>query len=70
MTELVLISAHPSPQPKWQVDRLSHFCTAHGRKSLYITMGAPFPKIAPSYRGIYLDPRPIYDSLGPSEPIT
>jgi len=33
-TELVLAFAHPSPQPKWQIDRLSCFCTAHSRKSL------------------------------------
>jgi len=25
--------AHLSPQPKWQLDWLSHFCTAHGRVS-------------------------------------
>jgi len=29
-TELVLPSAHQSPQPKRQIDRFSHFCTAHG----------------------------------------
>jgi len=33
MIEVVLPSAHPSPQPKWQIDRFSHFCTAHGRVS-------------------------------------
>jgi len=27
------------------------FCTAHGRKSLYFTMGAPFPKNSPSLGG-------------------
>ena len=32
-TELVIPSAHPSPQPKRQIDRFSHFCTAHGRLS-------------------------------------
>ena len=36
--------AHPSPQAKRQVDRFSRFCKAHGRKSLYFTMGVPFPK--------------------------
>ena len=36
--------AHPSPQPKLQIDRFSRFCTAHGRKSLYFTYnGRPFP---------------------------
>jgi len=47
MIELELPSAHPSPQPKWQVDRLSCFCTAHGRKSLCFTMGDPFPQNCP-----------------------
>jgi len=42
MIELVLHSAHPSPQPKLQIDRFSHFCTAHER-SLYFTRGCPFP---------------------------
>ena len=42
--------AHLSPQPKQNVDRLSHFCTAHCRMSLYFTMGRPFLlKIAPSH---------------------
>ena len=26
--ELVLPSADPSPQPKWQIDQFGHFCTA------------------------------------------
>jgi len=45
--DLVLPWAHPSPQPKRSIDRFSHFCTAHGRKSLYFTMGAPFLKNCP-----------------------
>jgi len=28
---------------KRHLDRCSHFCTAHGRESLYFTMGRPFP---------------------------
>jgi len=32
--ELVLPSAHRSPQPKWQIDRFSHFWTAYRRVSL------------------------------------
>ena len=64
--ELVLPSAHPSPQPKWQIDRFSRFCTAHGRKSLYLTMGDPFPKIAPFHAD--LDPHLICDFLGQSKP--
>jgi len=32
-TELVLPLVHQSPQPKWQIDRFSGFCTAHGTLS-------------------------------------
>jgi len=42
MIELVLSSAHPSPQPKQQIDRFRRFCTAYGRKSIYFTMGDLF----------------------------
>ena len=49
--ELVLPSAHPSTQPKWQIDRFSCFCPAHGRKSLYFTMVDPFPQDCPSRGG-------------------
>jgi len=45
--ELVLPSAHSSPQPKRQIDRFSRFCTAHSRKSVYFTIGALFPKNCP-----------------------
>jgi len=45
--ELLLPSAHPSPQRKRQIDRFSRFCTAHGRKSLYFTMGGLFPQNCP-----------------------
>ena len=41
--ELVLLLAHPRPQPKWQIEQFSRFCTTHGRKSLYFTMGDHFP---------------------------
>ena len=44
-------SALSSPQPKWQIDQFSRFCTAHARKSLYFTIGDPFPKIVPSHGG-------------------
>jgi len=33
--------AYPSPHPKRHLDRFSRFCTAHGRESLYFTMGRP-----------------------------
>ena len=32
-TEHMLPSAHPRTQPKWPIDRFSHFCTLHGRVS-------------------------------------
>jgi len=31
MIELVLLSVHPSPQPKQQIDRFSHVCAADSR---------------------------------------
>ena len=34
--ELVHPSAHSSPQSKRQMDRFSRFCTAYGRKCLYL----------------------------------
>ena len=33
---------HPTQHPKLHFDRFSRFCTAHGRESLYFTMGRPF----------------------------
>jgi len=66
--ELVLPPAYPSPQPKQQVDRLSCFCTAHGRKSLYFTTGALPPKLLLSIGGS--GPHLTYDSLGSSKPTT
>ena len=35
--------AHSSPQPKWHLDRFSHFRTGDRRVSLYFTMGRSFP---------------------------
>jgi len=65
--ELVLPSAHPSPQPKRQIDRFCRFCTAHDRKSLYFTMCDPFPPNC-SFSWGDLDPHLIRDSLSESEP--
>jgi len=50
-----------------QTGRFSHFCTAHGRKSLYFTLGAPFPKYCP-FPLADQDPHLIRDSLGQPEP--
>ena len=65
--ELVVPLANPSPQPKRQIDQLSRFCTANGRKSPYFTMGDPFPQRCPISRGD-LDPHLIHDSLSQTEP--
>jgi len=65
--ELVLPSAHPSPQPKRQIVRFSHFCTAHCRKSLYFTMGDPLLQNCPFSWGTS-GPNLAHDSLGHSEP--
>jgi len=63
----VVTSAHPSPRPKRQIDRLSHFCTAHGKKVSILYNGRPFPQNCPSRGGS--GPHLIHDSLGQSEPI-
>jgi len=65
--ELVLSSAHPSPQPKRQIDRFSRFCTAHGRKSLILYNGRPFPQKLPLLKG-WSRPPSNSDSLGQSKP--
>ena len=41
--ELVLPSTHPSPQPKWQINRFSRFCKDDRRVSLHFTIRRPFP---------------------------
>jgi len=52
MIELVIPSAHPSPQSERQIDRFSRFCTARNRKSLYFTISNPFPQNCPFSWGI------------------
>jgi len=47
------------------IDRFSRFCTAHGRKSLYFTIGDPFPQNCPFLWGS--GPHLIRDFLGQSE---
>jgi len=44
---LVLPSAHPGPQLKRQINQFGCFCTAHGKSSLYFTMGDPLPQNCP-----------------------
>ena len=63
---LCFVEPTPSPQPKREIDRFSHFCTAHGRKSVHFTMGRPFPPKLPLPMAD-LDPHPTRDYLGPSE---
>ena len=68
-TEFVLPLAHPSPQPKHQIDRFSRFCTAQGRKSLVpILYNGRSPEIVPTHGGS--GRHLTHDSLGPSEPAT
>ena len=53
--ELVLLSAHPSPQPKLQIDRFSRFCTDDRRVSYTLQRFSRIPlKIFPFPWG-YLD---------------
>jgi len=52
--ELVLPSAHSSPQPKRQLDRFSRFCTAYGGVSILYN-GRPSPPKLPLAMGD-LDP--------------
>jgi len=68
MRELVLPSAHASPQPKQQVDRFSHFCTAHSRVSSGMPGHVLFPNNCPFALGIWA-PSNIC-SLGSPYPIT
>jgi len=35
--------SHRNPNPKRHLEHFSHFCTAHGRASLYFTVGRTFP---------------------------
>jgi len=64
--ELLHHSADSSPQPKWQMDRFSRFCTAYGRKCLYITMGTPIHKNCPFPWGIWTS-HVTHDAFGPCE---
>ena len=68
--ELVHPSANLSPKPKRQIDRFSRFCTHHGRKSLYFTMGAPIIHQNCPFPWEDLDPHLTHDSFGPCEPKT
>jgi len=66
--ELVLPFAHPSPQPKWQIDQLSHFCTVHGTVSSGIPGHVLSPNNCPFAWGIWAHLIPA--SSGPPESIT
>jgi len=44
---------HWSPQPKRQIDRFRRFCTVHGIKCIYFTMGAPIHQNCPFPHGIW-----------------
>jgi len=64
--ELLLPSAHQSPQTKQQIDRFSRFCTAHGKKSLDYNR-QPFPKKLP-LPARDVDPHLTDDFLGQYKP--
>jgi len=53
---------HLAKMIKRQFDWFSRFCTAHGRKSLYFTMGDPFPQNC-SFSWGRSGPHLIHDSL-------
>ena len=57
--------AHLSPYPKWDLNPLSIFCTAHGRMSIYSTMGRPFPLQNYQCKWGDLDPHRRHASLDP-----
>ena len=57
----MLPSAHLSPETKWQIDQIIHFCTAHGRVSLWNgdAQACPFPNNCPFTCGIWPNPNSI-----------
>jgi len=57
--------AHPSPYPKRHLDQFSHFCTAHGRRSLLFTKGHPFASQNCPFTTGHLDPSNTW-FLGPT----
>jgi len=64
--ELVLPSTIQVHNPNGQIDRFSHFCTAHGRKFLYFTMGDPFSQTCPLSWGICIPIKFMIRSASPS----
>jgi len=67
--ELVHPSAELSPPPKRQIDRFSRFCTAHDRKCLYFTMGAPIHQNCP-FAWVIWTPYLTHDSCAHASPNT
>jgi len=62
----MISTVHPSPQPKWHLNRFSRFCTDDRKVFLYFTMGRPFPpQNCPFSLGS--GPHLIHGSLGPPE---
>jgi len=59
-----------STHPKQDLDRFSRFCTAQGGRSLYFTMGHPFPPKNCHFPWGDLDPNLIHGSLSPLRPTT
>ena len=63
--ELVLPSAHLSPQSKRQMDRFNRFCTAYDRKCLYFPMGTPIHQNCP-FPWKFWTAHVTRDAFGPS----
>jgi len=62
--------SHPNSSQKLDHDRFKRFCAAHGRPSLYFTMGCPYPLKNCPFPWGDLGTHLIDDSLVPSEPKT
>jgi len=64
----MLSKTHPSPHPKWHLNRFSHLYTVHGRVSLYFTLGSPSHQNCPFAWGSR--PHLTHGSFGPPESTT
>ena len=62
--ECVLPSAHLTPQLKQQIDRMGHFCTAHGKISPGMPEHVLSPNNCPFARGIWAPSNTCF--LGPT----
>jgi len=61
---------HPSWHRKRHLNRFSRFCTAHGKMSLYFTMGRPFSPENCPFTWRDMNPHLTHGSFGPPESTT